>query len=514
MRFKKFFSVLICLILVVMSAIVVSADGGVCTVSGDDEFVYGNENVTVTFSFDAGEHPLSAVTTIDFDNDIFKFVSLSGADYVLKSGQVIITDERFASTDKGGSYEAVFKAIGVGKCEFTYSGNVITDNGEVALDSGSKTIEARNEKNSDATLSEINLRGANDLAMSDDVAYGTVPYEKTSIVITATPSQGDATVKGSGTFDLEVGENVFELVVTAPDGVTTKTYYVKITRLDENGENVVAVPNGTYEAVIDDKQCPLISDLTGISIGDGYNIVTVKYGDKYINAFSNDDEDFYGVMIKVDGENILYNYDPEQSTFKKATTFDFNGTLLYALDASEYVAPSGMSLGTVELMDDCYIKVFSYTDEAYIDLYIVMCYNGTDIQFYRYDSANGAITREPDFNPTTKALDKILDRSKAQVDGRKELSTTGKILVILIALFAISLILFIMLIIVRARDGYRTSVSTSQFVTEDEYNVKNTESDALFLSPEDDWEPLDMENVVNGMENMVVTPNPGKKKKK
>jgi hypothetical protein len=57
-----------------------------------------------------------------------------------------------------------------------------------------------------------------------------VPYSVNSITLTGTPTDNNATVIGNGVHALIVGANLFSIIVTAPDGVTTLTYTVTVTR--------------------------------------------------------------------------------------------------------------------------------------------------------------------------------------------------------------------------------------------------------------------------------------------
>jgi len=54
------------------------------------------------------------------------------------------------------------------------------------------------------------------------------------LVVSATASDGKATVSGAGEFALNVGENTIQILVTAEDG-TTKTYTILVTRKQNTG---------------------------------------------------------------------------------------------------------------------------------------------------------------------------------------------------------------------------------------------------------------------------------------
>jgi hypothetical protein len=52
----------------------------------------------------------------------------------------------------------------------------------------------------------------------------------TDIIVSATPADSRSTVTGTGTRTLIIGPNTLNIVVTAPDGTTQKTYTIVVTR--------------------------------------------------------------------------------------------------------------------------------------------------------------------------------------------------------------------------------------------------------------------------------------------
>ncbi|MDR1739790.1 MAG: leucine-rich repeat protein, partial [Bacteroidales bacterium] len=60
--------------------------------------------------------------------------------------------------------------------------------------------------------------------------YMNVPFSVSSITLNAEAAGAGSTVEGVGTFDLNVGLNVFFITVTAADGVSTMTYSIGVTR--------------------------------------------------------------------------------------------------------------------------------------------------------------------------------------------------------------------------------------------------------------------------------------------
>nr|WP_256484439.1 cadherin-like beta sandwich domain-containing protein [Mucilaginibacter flavidus] len=89
----------------------------------------------------------------------------------------------------------------------------------------------------------------------------TVPNSETSVKITPTAQDATASIKVNGVatvsgtasaaIPLSVGDNVVNTVVTAQDGVTTKTYSIKFTRLPSSNANLtsLALSSGTLTPV-------------------------------------------------------------------------------------------------------------------------------------------------------------------------------------------------------------------------------------------------------------------------
>ena len=120
------------------------------------------------------------------------------------------------------------------------------------------TINVTREKKTNADLSDLQ---ADDVTVpgfdKDTLEYdlGNVNSEKTTIKLSATTSDNDATISGAGTKDLVVGDNSFDIVVTAQDGTTTKTYTVKVKRLNSAKNlatlTVTSSPEGTLSPAFD-----------------------------------------------------------------------------------------------------------------------------------------------------------------------------------------------------------------------------------------------------------------------
>ncbi|MDR0819797.1 MAG: DUF4430 domain-containing protein, partial [Oscillospiraceae bacterium] len=104
---------------------------------------------------------------------------------------------------------------------------------------------------SDASLKSLTISvGALSPAFKADViSYSaTVENSVTSITISATANNSKATVDGAGKKNLNEGENVFTIKVTAEDGKTTKSYKITVTREEKK---LVASETVTVKGTVD-----------------------------------------------------------------------------------------------------------------------------------------------------------------------------------------------------------------------------------------------------------------------
>lgn len=81
---------------------------------------------------------------------------------------------------------------------------------------------------SDLQVNNVTVNNFNESKMVYDI--GKVSFETTSINVSATPKDSDATVTGTGSINLKTGLNSIDIIVTAQDGVTKSTYTIKVER--------------------------------------------------------------------------------------------------------------------------------------------------------------------------------------------------------------------------------------------------------------------------------------------
>ena len=143
-----------------------------------------------------------------------------------------ITDENGKTTDLSKSITITVKE----KTSNTDSNNSNTNN----------TSDSTSKPSTDATLKNLGIN-PNDFSgfKKAKTSYSvSVPKNVDKISIYATPTNSKAIVTGTGSKNLEMGKNTFNVKVTAEDKKTTKTYTLTITREDkENSQSDATLIN-------------------------------------------------------------------------------------------------------------------------------------------------------------------------------------------------------------------------------------------------------------------------------
>ena len=127
------------------------------------------------------------------------------------------------------------------------------NNGNLNNNSSSNTQQQPQAKSNVATLANLGIKGQYDFTgfRAAKTSYSvTVPNEAESVEIYASKGQSGQKITGTGVKQLKEGTNAINVVVTAEDGTTTKTYTINIERksaetTDDKEENTEEQPEET-----------------------------------------------------------------------------------------------------------------------------------------------------------------------------------------------------------------------------------------------------------------------------
>lgn len=165
-----------------------------------------------------------------------------------------------------------------------------TTNGQVSKESEEKEAESR--------LAELTIAGYElSPAFNKDTQeyFVEVPLTQENITIDAQTLGSKAQIKGTGTYEVKEGNNVFEIVVTAESG-ETKTYKLNVAVIDKN----------PIIATIKQKQYTLIKQAKLLQKPPLYEETTIKINDIEVPAFKNETNKLVIVGIKDENNQIMY----------------------------------------------------------------------------------------------------------------------------------------------------------------------------------------------------------------
>jgi len=191
------------------------------------------KNCEGTFTVASSDTSIATVSISDNDSDGDGWITSTATIKIKakKAGTATITVSASDVSDTSENEVTGSKTIKVTVTDST-SNNT---SGSSSGDSNLSDKDTTNKLSIDATLKNLGIKpydftGFKKATTSYSV---TVPYEAEKVSIYADASHSKATVTGTGSKKLEIGENTFKVKVTAEDKKTTKTYTLNITRKKE-----------------------------------------------------------------------------------------------------------------------------------------------------------------------------------------------------------------------------------------------------------------------------------------
>lgn len=468
---KKIFKVLttfitVATLTVLMFAVNVSAAS--VSISGGGEYEVGKSfSVTVRFNADANLYAVEA--DISYNSSVLRLDGVSGADYTSGNGSIKIVDDGFSAArpSKTSSYTMKFTAVAAGNSPI--SATMLGGGDATSKAAASAAIKVVTPKpSSNANLSSIKLSsGSLSPAFNPNTTtYNvTVPYSVNSVTITGAVSDGSARYTGGGTFTLQEGNNQRVLTVTAQDG-TKKSYTVNIKRMTEQetaDAEKAARDADPLLAVIDGSDYRISNDLSGISLPAGFEQGTATRKDTEIPVFK-DQGGRYTLYWLTDsaGENGAFYTCDENDNFTRVNYINANGKM-YIIEPFEetQILPAGYIKAKCGI-DGIEVDAIGYEDVQLKDFYILNCYVEGENKIYRFDSVEGTLQRAAEFDLAVSAIKTGADESEKTpskiLSWFKNLSKTGKAVLLICAVSAVAVIVLIILLIIKlassGKDGF------------------------------------------------------------
>jgi len=178
--------------------------------------------------------------TLDYDNTKLELLEITGANdfnltFSAKTKKIVLYNT--IGTDRLISIiNLKFKNINLAKDEETKISitNIIASdsNKDIKVDNIDKVIKATKEGTmSNTNLSNIKINGKSLDTSDNDINYEiVVSHDTKKIDINAHPDDGEATIIGNGSYELNEGNN--EIKITVSNGEDVKTYTINVNRED------------------------------------------------------------------------------------------------------------------------------------------------------------------------------------------------------------------------------------------------------------------------------------------
>lgn len=448
---KRLISIcIVCLLTIgMLSSVAVSVSAGV-DVTASAATVTAGQKVTITVKYSGDGKTIAGIDgTIDYNTDLFTYVSFSGdgVDVNGGAGKVRFVFEATGVTaPKSVNISFTFEAKKPGACTFTITTNECIDDDYNAITAGKKSISvsamATTVTNKPTLSGNANLKrlvpSKGTLTPKFDPKVTdytvTVPYDVQSVTFSADSEDPTADIAISGKSALQVGKNTRVLTVTAPNG-TTKKYNLTVIRKeapsttsgtgDTNGTTGTTLPLPPADALdvtIDGKPMTILDTQAGADLPAGFRWgnLTVNYIE--VPAAVNVNTGM--TLLYLVGENGegdgFYIYDAVDDVFTRFRPFTVAGGnyLLYDLPTDKKL--SGMVWGTLEYEGGS-VSAYTYHDPALSDFYVVWAAPAEgEARWYTYDKAENTLQRYYSATILNNADTTTTQKADVDADGKVE----------------------------------------------------------------------------------------------
>lgn len=367
-------------------------------------------NVTATISVSGSD--ISAYTIyVSYNSSVLQYNSASGSAIVNGGGGTVT-----ASGTSAGSFSISFTAIANGSGSITTSGSDVydingnaisishagatvtvatasnngdTNNGNATTEAGETTETTEDDgRSADCDLASLQVSpGTLTPAFSADrTTYSLqVDEDVTSVVVSASAADGNATTSVSGANSIQKGKNTVRVTVTAENGAV-KVYTINV----QAGEDV-----GDPVATIDGKEYSFVMNEDGLEAPEGFTAGTTTYKDWDVLSYESPNKKITVVCLKdEDGENHWFIMDAEKDVFTPYQEYSsqYNRYIITAVPDGVAI-PDGFKETTLKIGDNS-VVAYQSDDIADKDLYLVYAINVEGGEgFYEYDAKEQAFLR-------------------------------------------------------------------------------------------------------------------------
>ncbi len=426
-----------------------SAEG--TTIALSKKSLAPGETLTVTVTLSSAQAMYAAEFSLNYDPAVLQYNSGDAS----SGGAGLVKVASAASGETRKSFSISFTAIAAGNSSLSVSAAKYASDTEVDISGASASVSVVNAALSDnANLKSLRISGG---ALSpqfnaNTTAYtATVPFSVTQCKVYATAAESNAKVDVSGSYNIPVGVTQRVVTVTAPSGAQ-KAYTITITRLAENAAESTdssaseSTPENSNAAEIDGKSYTVMSDLTGITIPKGFNTSSAVYNGNNVASIKDENGEYeiYYMKSADSEEPTLFTFNSDDNKFVPLK-YMYVGDSLCIFAEPESGTPEGYYTTTASI-NGFTVKCFAMAEQTMSDFYIVRCYRDGSYKYYRYDSKEGTLQREPDFKVEKTAS---VEAGGNLAERFSKISTTGKVIITCVVIAVLAVIALIVLFAVK-----------------------------------------------------------------
>lgn len=367
---------------------------------------------TVTLSVNSGtiENGSKVTATVTAKNVAAWNVTISS------SGATSGCTEKFVGDSGTGknttkSFSVTCKATSVGIINFSISGDITSENGNNTKISGSKSVKVvtpreKSNNNKLKSLSVSDYTISPEFNASTNEYYLTVPSTTEKITISATKADSYATLEGTGEKEVNLGTNVFEIVVTSETGISN-IYKLTVSVEDLN----------PIEVEINGEKYTVVKEAKNLKKPELFDETTVKINNFDIPAFYNEQVNYTLVGLKnSEGIITLYIYDNGKYQMYHEYTSDKLTVVFLTMDKNiKFFNKTKLTINEEEVI------VYKY--KSFNIVYGVNLVNG-EKHYYNYDAIDNTLQKID--------LDQIIDDYNQIKDHQYIIYALGSAIVILI----------------------------------------------------------------------------------
>lgn len=426
-----------------------SAEG--TTIALSKKSLAPGETLTVTVTVSSAQAMYAAEFSLNYDPAVLQYNSGDAS----SGGAGLVKVASAASGETRKSFSISFTAIAAGNSSLSVSAVKYASDTEVDISGASTSVSVINATLSDnANLKSLRISGGtlSPQFNANTTAYtATVPFSVTQCKVYATAAESSAKVDVSGSYNIPVGVTQRVVTVTAPSGAQ-KAYTITITRLAEDAaestdsSTAESTSENSNAAEIDGKSYTVMSDLTGITIPKGFNTSSAVYNGNNVASIKDENGEYeiYYMKSADSEEPTLFTFNSDDNKFVPLK-YMYVGDSLCIFAEPEVGTPDGYYTTTASI-NGFTVKCFAMAEQTMSDFYIVRCYRDGSYKYYRYDSKEGTLQREPDFKVEKTAS---VEAGGNLAERFSKISTTGKVIVTCILIAVLAVIALIVLFAVK-----------------------------------------------------------------